>query len=322
MKANILVTEKQKMSQVAIKPKPVADPSLYRVEFKAMGSACEIVIGASSQVEATRCIKLAIDEVHRIEQKYTRYQPTSIVSRINAAAGLDWIAYDDETLSLFNYADTLYKISDGLFDITSGVLRRAWDFNNPLLPTQEQLDQLLGLIGWSQVQRKDKKIKLPKVGMEIDFGGFGKEYATDRAATLLASNGIQHGYVNLGGDLRAIGQKPNGENWVMGIQNPRNQEAVIASIPITVGALATSGDYEKFFELNAQRYCHIISPRTGKPVSYWRSVSVLAPLSITAGTYTTIAMLKEADGLTWLENSGMAYLAIDHAGKVHQKSAN
>lgn len=298
------------------------DIGLYRVEFKAMACHCELVIGASSQDEAMRCMEQAMDEVRRIESKYSRYQPDSVVSRINAAAGQKWVECDDETSSLFNYADTLFQLSDGLFDITSGVLRKAWDFKTPTLPGREQLAPLLGLIGWSLVEREDQRIKLPRAGMEIDFGGFGKEYAVDRVATLLAGNGIQHGYVNLGGDLRAIGPKPDGEDWVMGIQNPRNPEAVIASIPITAGALATSGDYERYFELDGQRYCHVISPHSGHPVGYWRSVSVLAPLSITAGTYTTIAMLKEADGLAWLEESGMAYFAIDHTGKIHQRNSS
>lgn len=300
------------------KPASLADPSLFRVEFKAMGSLCEIVISAPGQDAAMHCMERAINEVRRIEQKYTRYQPDSIVSRINAGAGLNWIECDDETLSLFDYADSLYRISDGLFDITSGVLRNAWNFNTPVVPDQEQLDRFLSLIGWSEVERKDKSIRLPQAGMEIDFGGFGKEYAVDRAATILAGQGIKHGYVNLGGDLRAIGPKSDGGSWVMGIQDPRDRQRVVASIPITAGALATSGDYEKFFELDGRRYCHVISPRTGMPVSFWQSVSVLAPLSITAGTYTTIAMLKEVDGLEWLDNSGMAYLAIDRTGQVHQ----
>lgn len=298
----------------------LAIADLYRVEFKAMACACEVVIGASGEDEAMRLMHLAINEVRRIEQKYTRYQPGSIVSRINAAAGVEWMECDDETSSLFDYADTLFQISDGLFDITSGVLRRAWDFSTPAIPDQERLNALLSLIGWSGVEREDHHVKLPKVGMEIDFGGFGKEYAVDRAAAILASNGVMHGYVNLGGDLRAIGPKPTGDAWSMGIQDPRKQDGLIANIPITVGALATSGDYERYFELNGQRYCHVISARTGRPVSFWRSVSILAPLSVTAGTYTTIAMLKEADGLAWLEDSGMAFLAIDHAGNVHHNT--
>lgn len=301
--------------------KPILDPSLYRVEFKAMASACEIVVSAANEREAYRCIKSAIDEVHRIEKKYSRYHPDSIVSIINSSAGKDWVLCDDETESLLNYAGTLFNISDGLFDITSGILRQAWNFNHPVLPSHVKILELLKLVSWQQVERENQKIRLPKTGMEIDFGGFGKEYAADRAATILIEHGVKHGYVNLGGDLRAIGAKPTGEPWVMGILNPREKGAIIASIPLTVGALATSGDYEKFFDLNGKRYCHIISPRTGQPVTYWQSVSVLAPLAVNAGTYTTIAMLKEADGLAWLESFGLAYLAIDCNGQVFQKQA-
>lgn len=301
--------------------KPILDPSLYRVEFKAMASACEVVVAAANEREAYRCIKSAIDEVQRIEKKYSRYRPDSIVSIINSSAGKDWVLCDDETESLLNYAGTLFNISDGLFDITSGILRQAWNFNHPVLPSHVKILDLLKLVGWQKVERENQKIRLPKTGMEIDFGGFGKEYAADRAATILVEHGVKHGYVNLGGDLRAIGAKPTGEPWVMGILNPREKGAIIASIPLTVGALATSGDYEKFFDLNGKRYCHIISPRTGQPVTYWQSVSVLAPLAVNAGTYTTIAMLKEADGLAWLESFGLAYLAIDCNGQVFQKQA-
>ena len=297
----------------------LSDPSLYCVEFKAMASACEIVIGATNQSEALRNIELAVNEVHRIEQKYSRYQTDSIVSKINSAAGLSWVEFDEETASLLNYADTLFKISDGLFDITSGVLRQAWNFKDAKIPDDAQLKSILKLIGWGKVELRDSSVRLSDIGMEIDFGGFGKEYAADRASTILVNNGIRHGYVNLGGDLRVIGPKPDGASWEMGIQNPNSRNSLVATIPITAGALATSGDYEKFFELDGVRYCHVISPLTGQPVSFWKSVSILAPLSITAGSYTTIAMLKEADGAQWLEDSNLAYLAIDHTGKVYQK---
>lgn len=290
---------------------------LLRFEFKAMACNGEIVIAASSEDAGQRIADMAIREIKRIEQKYSRYLAESIVTRINAAAGIEWIECDEETLSLFNYADALFQTSDGLFDITSGVLRRAWDFRDPAIPPKEQLRDLVDLIGWSRVERKDPCIKLPEIGMEIDFGGFGKEYATDRAAAILSHNGIKHGYVNLGGDLRVIGPKPNGDSWQMGIQDPRNKNTLVASIPIAMGALATSGDYERFFELNGRRYCHVLSPRTGESVGFWRSISVLSPLAITAGSYTTIAMLKEADSLSWLEDSGLAYLAIDHEGNIH-----
>jgi len=125
--------------------------------------------------------------------------------------------------------------------------------------------------------------------------------------------------VNLGGDMRFIGPQPDGEPWMIGIQDPRDAEGSVASIPVSQGALATSGDYERYFDLDGQRYCHILDPRSGMPVSHWRSVSVLAPLAIAAGSCATIAMLKQADGLDFLEQSGMSYLAIDHAGRMRHR---
>ncbi len=293
---------------------------IFRFGFEAMASGCEILIVSGSKREAQSIALLAIEEVARIEHKYSRYRPDSIVSRINAVAGHDGVACDDETVSLFGYADTLYENSGGLFDITAGVLRKAWDFSRSVVPEAEVLSPLLGLIGWQGVERQGNSVRLPVVGMEFDFGGFGKEYAADRAATVLYGQGVRHGYVNLAGDIRVVGPKPDGTPWMIGIQDPRHKERTIASIPLSAGALATSGDYERYFDVDGNRYCHILHPRSGYPVTWWRSVTVVAPLAITAGSCTTIAMLKEADALAFLDDTGMGYLAIDQYGKIYHKN--
>jgi thiamine biosynthesis lipoprotein len=296
--------------------------SIFGIEFTAMASRCEIRIGAAESSSAQRLAEHAIAEVKRIEKKYSRYRSDSIVSRINAAAGTGWVDLDEESAALFGYADSLFRISDGLFDITSGVLRRAWDFRQPKLPTSQTLQPLLALIGWQTVQWQKhshpQRIHLSARGMEIDFGGFGKEYAADRAAAILIELGVQSGYVNLGGDLRVIGPQPDGQAWAIGIQDPRKTDQTIAVIPVQSGALATSGDYERFFELQGRRYCHILDPRSGQPVQAWRSVSVLAPLTIAAGSYSTVAMLKGEAGLAFLEDSNLAFLAVDADGQIHR----
>jgi FAD:protein FMN transferase len=293
---------------------------IFRFGFEAMASGCEVVFASGSKKEAQSIARLAIGVVSRIEHKYSRYRSDSIVSRINAAAGLAGVECDDETLSLLQYADTLYANSSGLFDITAGVLRQAWDFSHAVVPRPETLAPLLGLIGWQGVERQGNIVRLSVAGMELDLGGIGKEYAADRAATLLYRKGVRHGYVNLAGDVRVVGPKPDGSPWIIGIQDPRHQERTIASIPLTAGALATSGDYERFFDLDGHRYCHILHPQTGYPVTYWQSVTVVAPLAITAGSCSTIAMLKEADALDFLDDSGMGYLAVDHLGKMYHKN--
>jgi thiamine biosynthesis lipoprotein len=284
---------------------------IHRTTFEAMASRCEIRLSAPDLQTANLLAQQAIAEVRRIEMKYSRYRPDSIVSRINAAAGDVAVDCDSETAALLAYAEALYGASDGLFDITSGVLRRAWDFRNPKIPKPEVLEPLLALVGWNKVELGTAAIFLRKPGMEIDFGGFGKEYAADRAAALLMEVGVRHGYVNLGGDMRFIGPQMNGRPWSIGIQDPRDPDSVVASIPVSQGALTTSGDYERFFEMDGQRYCHILDPRSGMPVRFWRSVSVLAPMAIAAGSCSTIAMLKQQDGLGFLNASDMAYLAVN-----------
>ena len=290
---------------------------IHRLPFEAMGSACEVVLASHTQNEAESMAKLAIDEVLRIERTYSRYTTDSIIAKINQQAGCGAVQCDDETWALFKFASQLFDQSDGLFDITSGVLRQAWDFKNPEVPSSQKLEALLPLVGWEKVVLQDQSIALPLAGMEIDLGGFGKEYAADRAAQVLKEKGVTHGYVNLAGDMRFLGPKPTGEPWMIGIQDPRALDQVVATLPITMGGLATSGDYERYFELNGQRYCHVLNPKTGMPVSYWRSVSVTSPATVVSGCTTTMAMLKEAEGLAFLQATGFDFFAIDHTGKVH-----
>ena len=290
---------------------------IHRLPFKAMGSACEVVLASHTQNEAESMAKLAIDEVLRIERKYSRYTTDSIIAKINQQAGRVALQCDDETWALFQFASQLFDKSDGLFDITSGVLRQAWDFKKPEVPTSQKLEALLPLVGWQNVVLQDQSIALPLAGMEVDLGGFGKEYAADRAVQVLKEKGVTHGYVNLAGDMRFLGPKPTGEPWMIGIQDPRARDQVVATLPITMGGLATSGDYERYFELNGQRYCHVLNPKTGMPVSYWRSVSVTSPATVVSGCTTTMVMLKEADGLAFLQATGFDFFAIDHTGKVH-----
>ena len=293
---------------------------VHRLPFKAMGSACEVVLAAASLEDAQVLGQVAIDEVLRIERKYSRYTSDSVIAQINRQAALAPVACDDETWSLFLFASQLFEKSDGLFDITSGVLRKAWNFKQAQVPSADMLDNLLPLIGWQKVIMKDQRIALPLQGMEVDLGGFGKEYAADRAAQMLKEKGIASGYVNLAGDMRFLGPKPSGEPWLIGIQDPRHTDQVIATLPMSHGGLATSGDYERYFESNGQRYCHVLNPLTGWPVKHWRTVSVTAPLAVLAGCTTTMAMLKEAQGLSFLKSTGFDFLAIDHDGVVHVHS--
>lgn len=292
----------------------------YGFEFNAMGGTAEIRLAGLNEARAAELAQQAMAEVQRIEHTYSRYRPDSIVSRINAAAGQDvLIDVDEETAGLLGFADQLWQLGGGLFDITSGVLRRAWDFRRTTLPDQADIEALLPLIGWNKVTwlADTHQLALPQHGMELDFGGFGKEYAADRAATVLMLAGATSGFVNLGGDIRVVGPQPDGSPWRMGVQHPRLPEATLGSVAVRDGALATSGDYERFMTVDGQRYCHILDPRNGWPVQCWQSVTVAAPVCTAAGALSTLAMLMQERAEAFLQTQGVPWLAVDAAGQVH-----
>ncbi len=291
---------------------------LFRASFRAMASVHEIQIAGADAGVAQRAADAAIAEVLRIEHKYSRYRDDSLTTRINRAAGGNAVTIDAETAALLRYADACHQQSAGRFDLTAGVLRRAWNFRAepPQLPDARELDRIRTLIDWPAVAWDELAIRLPRAGMEIDFGGIGKEYAADRVATILQEHGVRHGLVNLGGDVRALGTQDDGVPWRVGIRHPRHEDAAIAGFDLAGGALATSGDYERFFDIDGRRYCHILDATTGMPVTHWQSMSVVAPLCVMAGSCSTIAMLLQAAAPAFLDAQGVQWLGVRADGTI------
>lgn len=296
---------------------------LFRFTFRAMAAENELQLAAADEATARRAADLAIADVQRIEAKYSRYRDDSVTTRINHAAGRDPVALDEETAALLHYADICHNLSGGLFDVTSGVLRRVWDFKRkpPQLPDPEALTETLALVDWPAVERTARSVRLPRAGMEIDFGGIGKEYAADRAATICQEAGIRHGLVDLAGDVRALGPQESGAPWRVGVSHPRKPGQSVAYVELAGGAIATSGDYERFVEVDGKRYCHILDPRTGMPVTAWQSVSVVAPLCVYAGSCSTIAMLLGNKALPFLRRQRVEFIAIAADGSIHRSAS-
>jgi thiamine biosynthesis lipoprotein len=286
-----------------------------------MGGPCRLRLFCEG--DAQGYIEAAEAEVERLEACYSRYRPDSLTSRINAAAGKDPVAIDEETAGLLNYADTLWRESKGLFDLTSGILRRSWNFRAGRVPTQDEITALLPLIGWDKVIWTQASVRLPEPGMEIDFGGVVKEYACDSVANILRSHGLKHGLVDLAGDIVAIGSQADGTAWPIGIRHPEYGDRAIAHIPLNNAALASSGDYERRLVIDGERFGHILDPRTGWPVRGLVAVSVVAEQCLVAGSAATVAMLKpETQGLEWLESLGLPWLAVDSQLTCHGSVAN
>lgn len=295
---------------------------LYSYQFFAMGTECVLHLYADGEERADAVAQSAIDEVTRIEARYSRYRDDSVLSAINhAAANGGTVSVDAETAGLLDYAFACHAKSDGLFDITSGVLRRAWDFSAAHTPSQSDIESLLPLIGMEKVRWVNPELSFLAPGMELDFGGIGKEYATDQAAAVCVSQGIAHGLVDLGGDICVIGPHPDGEPWRIGIRHPRNPDQFMASVDLARGAVASSGDYERYIEVGGKRYCHILNPRTGWPVQGLSSASILADQCLVAGSLSTIAMLKGEEGRQWLDALGVSYVLMDMEGNMEGTQA-
>ncbi len=276
--------------------------------FVAMACACEVLIETDSESSARRIAAAVADCAWRIERKFSRYRNDSVVSRINLAQGKP-IEVDDETARLIDFASTLHSLSEGRFDITSGVLRRIWKFDGgSQIPTQQAIDELLPLIGWNKVEWERPVLRMP-AGMEIDFGGIGKEYAVDAAvelATLIAPE--LSCLVNFGGDVAVNRQRQDGEPWRVGVEAVRRAGSAAGLIELRRGGLATSGDTRRFVLRGGDRYSHILDARTGWPVrDAPHSITVAANTCTQAGTLTTLAMLQGARARSYLERSGVRH---------------
>ncbi len=277
-----------------------------------MGSPCELRFFGDDTGLLESVARKAIERIEGLEKKYSRYLQDSVITAINLSAGKNPVSIDEETYYLLQYAATCFNQSDGLFDVTSGVLRSLWRKDMQRLPSRTELESCLVKVGFNKIQLQEGSVYLPLKGMEIDFGGVVKEYTSDVVAGLAQTLGVDAGVVNLGGDLNCFGRHPFETVWSIGIAHPQDPSSPIATINIDSGSVTTSGSYERFFEVGGERYSHLLDPRTGWPVKGMMSVSIVAEQAVVAGSLASIAMLKDKeDAISWLESLEVPFLAVD-----------
>jgi FAD:protein FMN transferase len=280
--------------------------NLLAVGFTAMASPCEVLLPSMSRHAASAIGTIAAQEAWRVEKKYSRYRDDSVTARIHENRGTT-LEVDEETASLIDFARQCFELSEGLFDITSGVLRRAWTFDgSDRIPEAASIERLLPLVGFDKLQWKSPRLMLP-AGMELDFGGIGKEYAVDRVYDLLAARDWTPFLINFGGDLRANRPLPHGP-WQVGIERPDVPRDATMVLDLEHGALATSGDSRRYLLKDGVRYGHVLHPGTGWPVmGAPRSVTVAASSCTEAGLLATIALLHGDRARAFLDEQGVRY---------------
>lgn len=278
--------------------------------FDAMASPCEVLIDTADEGLAKAVGQLVAEEAWRIQDKYSRYDKNSFCSELNRQSG-KVTAIDEETYQLLLFAEQCYQLSDGLFDITSGVLGRVWRFDgSDNLPNQSDITAIMPLVGWRKTQLTETQFTMV-AGQQIDFGGIGKEYAVDKALAK-AQTLTQHPMlINFGGDLATTGARENDQPWVIGIEHPglTNDKSMLVSIK--QGALATSGDANRYLLCNGQRYSHILNIRTGWPIENPpKSITVAAPQCTQAGLLATLALLQGGNAEAFLTEHQIKFWAI------------
>ncbi|MBS0395376.1 MAG: FAD:protein FMN transferase, partial [Proteobacteria bacterium] len=226
-----------------------------------MASPCEVLLPTADASLARRVGAQVAAEAWRIERKFSRYRDDSVVSRIHASRG-EPVELDEESCSLLDFAARCFELSGGRFDITSGVLRRAWRFDgSDRLPSAAQVAALMPLVGFDKLGWSRPFLTVPE-GMEIDLGGIGKEYAVDRALAVALTHWRGPVLVNFGGDLAANAPPPGGA-WHVGIERPDTDREAALVLDVEQGALATSGDTHRYLIRDGVRYSHIMDVRTG-----------------------------------------------------------
>lgn len=287
-----------------------------------MGCHFEIIVVADDSLQARAYIDLAVDEISRIERLISDWDENSQTSEINRNAGLQAVQVDKELFDLIERSVQLSKLTDGAFDISYASMDKVWKFDGSMteMPSAERIKASVATVGYRNIQldHETRSVFLGLKGMKIGFGAIGKGYAADKAKAILENKGVRAGIINASGDMNAWGVQPDGSDWKVAITNPLDKNKAFALLPLHNGAVATSGNYEKYVLFDGVRYGHIIDPRTGYPAMGVISVSVFAPAAELADALATAVFVMGKDaGLDRINQiPNVECIIIDDSGNV------
>lgn len=296
---------------------------IFRAARPAMGTMAEVVL-AHPAPRGRALAEAALEEVREVEARMTRFDPASEVGRVNAEPGR-FLPVSTMTGHVVRTGLEIARATDGRFDPALGALEALWGFYErrapARLPDARRLAREASCAPYRQVELAgDERRPRLRVGeaVRLDLGGIAKGYAVDRAAALLRRHGVRHALINVGGDLYALGNHPEGRPWRVGVRHPRRPGRFLTILSLRDRAVATSGDYENFFMAGGQRYHHLLDPRTGAPAPFHQSVTVTAPSVMIADALATAAFTfppAEAARLLGRRAPG-GWMTVDRTGAI------
>ncbi len=308
---------------------PRATPRPHAIEPRAgwrrrdetiMGTAISVELWSDEAAAGEAAIDAVMAEMHRIDAAMSPHKPDSELSRINRDAATAPVRVSAEMARLLERAEAFARLSDGAFDITFAAAGQLYDYRLRVRPSAEALAAARACIGFRHLEldREAGTVRFARAGMRIDLGGFAKGHAVDNAAALLRRRGIAHALVCAGGDSRVIGDR-RGRPWTIGIRDPRRADAVVAVLPLEDVSVSTSGDYERYFDADGERFHHVIDPATGRSPRSIRSVTVLANDGLTSEALAKcVFVLGLERGMRLVESlAGVDAVVIDAEGSLH-----
>jgi thiamine biosynthesis lipoprotein len=300
--------------------------SVYQKSKALLDTFVTVTVVADSNATADKAIDNAFDVIENFGELVNFYSDKSEVSAINRNAGIRAVKVSPVTIDIIERAVYVAKKSNGAFDPTIGPEIKLWDFLNKIKPSDTEIRKNLSLVNYKNIiiDKDNSTVFLKRENMLLDLGGIAKGYAADLAVKTLKKMGISAGIVAVAGDIEAFGLKPDKKPWMIGIKNPRqknNDDEIIAKIRLSGKAISTSGDYERYFILNGQRFHHLLDPKTGYPAYGCQSVSVIADQGVLTDAFSTaVFILGPEKGLALAKEMGIDAMIIDSEASFHTTS--
>lgn len=298
-----------------------AKPASIEWQAPAMGARYSVMV-ANAPRGITRTLLQADAEavLAQIDRVFSTYRTDSEISRFNASGSTDWQAVSPELAQLVAEAERVSQATEGAFDITVGPLLRLWGFGpefqaDPRLPDAAVLASVRQRVGYRKLRYRLQPPALRKTipELELDLNALVAGYAADRVAAGLEQRGVRNYLVDMGGELRFRGHNAQGDAWSIAIEQPSPGTSRVARrLKLRDCAVASSGDYRNFFELDGQRYAHVLDARTGQPIRHeLASVTVLSPMALQADLWATaLLVLGPVEGLRLARALGVSALFI------------
>ena len=290
---------------------PLWGAEVSRVQYL-MGTLCEIRAFGSDESKLSQAVTTAFEEISRLEKILSTYRQESEVSRVNKLAALSRQSCSTDFLEILLLSRHYAAVTGGAFDATVGPLIRLWDIQgHGAIPKDAAIEQALSVVGypWLRLDKDAGTVQFGKQGMELDFGGIGKGYALDKATDILKKHKIKSALLNFGGNILAVGAPPKEKAWAIHVGDPRQPDKALFRLGISDASVSTSSQMERAKSIKGKRIGHILDPRSGGPVDFEGSVTVIAPTATEADAFSTALLVMGPE-------KGLAFMREQKQGAV------